>query len=94
VPIFRDLLFGLSAGLGREAARDAYKEGKERLFGTEETEEERADRLEREAQAKLREAAEAQADVEQRRRERQTAKANLDAEVDDELAALKKKLGV
>jgi predicted metal-dependent hydrolase len=97
VSIFKDFLFGLSAGLGREVAHDAYKEGKRKIAEGDEDEQEtpkqRADRLEREAEAKLREAAEARVRAEQHRRARESAKAKVDAEVDAELAAIKKKLG-
>jgi len=88
------MLFGLTSGLGRELARDAYAEGKRKLEDKQETEQERADRLEAEAEAKLREAAQARVRVEQQRREREAHKRKVDAQVDDELAAIKKKLGL
>lgn len=85
-------------GFGSAAGQALFERAKRELFGDEEDEEE-LDPKERERRAKAaaKEAERlAKEDAKQRAREaeeKKKAKAKLEREVDDELAALKKKLG-
>jgi hypothetical protein len=101
VGLFDDVKRGLAVTLGSIAAKKAVADASEQLFSREEEEspEDRAKRLEREAAAKNAEAETARAEAvaaanaaKRRRAEAVERENGRQRAVDDELAALKKKI--